>query len=205
MSQTVLERIVARTRADLAGRRARRPLADIERDLRPSPRDFAGALGLGAPRDGRPNLIAELKLRSPSRGDLRPGATAASIVPLYAPYASAISVLCDVPFFGGGFDVLAAARALTDVPLLCKDFIVDRYQIAEGREAGADGVLLMASVLDDRDLGALLAYARSLGMEALVETHDDDEMARARDAGAVVIGVNSRDLRTLEIDFDAQY
>lgn len=196
---TVLGRIVARTRADLATRKERRPFAELESVLEESRRSFADALA--APMSP-PNLIAEFKLRSPSRGDIRPGATAESIVPLYARYAAAISVLCDEPHFGGGFDKLEAARRLCDLPLLCKDFIVDRYQIAEGRVAGADGVLLMASVLGDAELRELLAYTRSLGMEALVETHDDEELQRALDAGARVVGVNSRDLRTLEIDFD---
>lgn len=196
---SVLERIVSRTRRDLELRKAVRPFALVEAAATPTRRDFAGAL---RGRAGAPALIAEFKLRSPSRGDLRPGATPADVVPTYARYAASISVLCDTPHFGGGFDKLAAARSLCELPLLCKDFVVDRYQIAEGRVAGADSVLLMASVLSDPELVELLVYARALGMEPLVETHDDDELRRALDAGARVIGVNSRDLRTLEIDFD---
>lgn len=196
---TVLERIVARTRRDLAERKERVGLDDLRDRARPSGRDFAGAL---EPVDGRPSLIAEFKLRSPSRGDIRPGATVEEIVPLYARYASAISVLCDVPHFGGGFDKLAAARAVCERPLLCKDFVVDRYQVLEGRIAGADSVLLMASVLEDAQLRDLLVFARDWGMEPLVETHDDAELGRALEAGARVVGVNSRDLRTLRIDFD---
>ncbi len=199
MSGQVLAKIVAQTRSDLAKRKSARSFEAVAEGLSPSPRDFAESL---RHRPGAPGLIAELKLRSPSRGEIRPGATPEQIIPMYAPYASAISVLCDVPFFGGGFDKLARARTLCDRPLLCKDFIVDRYQIAEARAAGADAVLLMASVLNDAEMADLLNYTRTLGMEALVETHDDDELARALNVGAVVVGVNSRDLRTLTIDFE---
>lgn len=199
---SVLGAIVARTRSDLAAREEARPLFTFEGSLQPAPRDFANALRGRRGTAQTPHLIAELKLRSPSRGAIRVDASPATVVPIYARYASAISVLCDAPFFGGGFDKLQASAALCDAPLLCKDFVVSRYQIAEARESGASGVLLMASVLDDDTLCALLAYARSLGMEALVETHDDDELSRALDAGASVVGVNSRDLRTLAIDFE---
>ncbi|MCB9506335.1 MAG: indole-3-glycerol-phosphate synthase [Myxococcales bacterium] len=193
----VLDRIVARTRVDVEVRCAALPLARVEATLAPTSRDFAGAL---RSRPAGPRLIAEFKPRSPSRGVLRSREEVRTVVGAYARYAGAISVLCDRPFFDGGYDLLSAARATVETPLLAKDFVVGEYQIAEARAAGADAVLLMVSVLGSSGVPPLLAYARSLGMAALVETHDDDELAVALDAGADVIGVNSRDLRTLEID-----
>lgn len=193
--ESVLARIVARTRADLPARRAALPLAALaDRPVDP-PRD--GRAALAAPGLG---LIAELKPRSPSRGALRPEATPEVFGPLYAPYAAAISVLCDGPFFGGSLDVLARMRALVDVPVLAKDFMVDAWQIHAARAHGADLVLLMAAVLDDAELADLLALTRSLGMEALVEVHDHAELSRVLRLDAAIIGVNSRDLKTLAID-----
>lgn len=192
---SVLGEIVARTRADLALRRERRPEAEVEACVAPSTRSFADALrapGLG--------LIAEFKRRSPSRGDIRPGASVEDVVGIYDRYAAAISVLCDAPYFGGGPELLAAAREVTERPLLYKGFVVSTYQVLEAREAGADAVLLMASVLDDETLRRCLARARELRMDALVEAHDDAELDRAIALGADVIGVNSRDLHTLDID-----
>lgn len=194
---SVLDEIVAQTRVDLEARRARVPMdALVERAVR-STRDFAGAL-----KGPELSLIAELKPRSPSKGSIRPGARPRDIATFYEPFASAVSVLCDVPFFGGGYDLLAEMRALTDRPLLAKDFVVDAYQVYEARVHGADSVLLMASVLPEREVHRLLELARSLGMEPLVETHDDAELQIALRAGAKVIGVNSRDLRTLRIDLE---
>ena len=197
---TVLDKIVAQTRIDVAARAAALPLATLEATLAPSLRSFADAL-----RSDRVGvrLLAEFKPRSPARGVLREGAQIADVVPVYARYAAGISVLCDAPFFGGGYGMLREARALVDTPLLAKDFVVGRYQIAEARAAGADAVLLIAALLDDPTMTELLAYARDLGMEPLLETHDDDEQARALDAGALVVGVNSRDLRTMAIDLRA--
>jgi len=191
----VLERIVARTRRDLQERKSRLPLAQLEARLELDARDFHGALaaeGLG--------LIAEFKPRSPSRGDLRPGARPEEIARCYAPYAAAISVLCDEPFFGGSRQALGQIRAASGVPVLCKDFLVDPYQVVEARVAGADAVLLMAALLQDDELSALLGLARELGMSALVEAHDAEERDRALQAGARIVGINSRDLRTLEVD-----
>lgn len=200
----VLENIVARTRADLEARRQARPLDSFASELSRSQRSFHDAL-----RDGRangepgwPSLIAEFKPRSPSRGEIRPGAVPADIVPIYERRASCISVLCDEPFFGGGFGTLAAARAETDRPIICKDFVVDAYQIHEAREAGADAVLLMATVLDDAELSSLDAVAQSLGMDSLVEVHDEPELERVLAGDYPIVGVNSRDLKTLEIDPD---
>ncbi len=192
---SVLHRIVARTRADLDARRG--PLEALPTPPAP-PRDFAGALEAA---DGLA-LIAEFKPRSPSKGAIRPDASPEDVARLYRRHAHAMSVLCDAPFFGGGYPTLARVRAVTDLPLLAKDFVVDAYQLHEARAHGADAVLLMASVLPPAELEALLAQARALGMAALVEVHDAHELGVAVEVGARVVGVNSRDLKTLSIDLD---
>jgi indole-3-glycerol phosphate synthase / phosphoribosylanthranilate isomerase len=191
----VLDRIVARTRRDVAVRAERIPRAALEDRIEGTPRDFRGALA--APGLG---LIAEFKPRSPSRGDLRPDAVPEEFAAAYRPYAAAISVLCDEPFFGGSREALGRIRAASGLPVLCKDFLVTPYQLIEARAAGADAVLLMVVLLDDAELRELRALARSLGMATLVEVHDATERARALDAGADIVGVNSRDLRTLDVD-----
>lgn len=212
---SVLEQIVARTRADLAERQRVVPAAALEATLRPrAPGRFSAALsprptvvpdarrtrasGLG-PRAPLA-LIAEVKPRSPSRGALCALERVPEVVEVYSRHAQAISVLCDAPYFGGGYPLLASVREETDLPILAKDFVVDRYQLLEARAAGADAVLLMAAVVSPVELGRLLEDASALGLDALVEAHDAGELAIALASGARVIGVNSRDLKTLHID-----
>jgi indole-3-glycerol phosphate synthase / phosphoribosylanthranilate isomerase len=155
-------------------------------------RDALAAPGLAA--------IAEIKRRSPSAGDLRPNADPAALAPAFGDAgAAAISVLCDARF-AGSVDDLRAARAATETPLLAKGFFREEAQLDELRAAGADAVLLLLRDLDDRRATALLAHARRLGLDALVEAHDADELARARRLDAPVIGVNARDLGTFAID-----
>lgn len=159
-------------------------------------RDFEGALA----RPGL-SLIAEVKPRSPSAGALRavdPEAIAAA----YAPHASAVSVLVDGPSFGGSFELLRAIRERVPCPVLAKGFIVHEHQIRLAHAAGADAVLLMAAVLPPSRLVELLGHARSLGLSALVEAHDEAELAEVLATDAPVVGVNSRDLATLAIDLD---
>jgi indole-3-glycerol phosphate synthase len=147
--------------------------------------------------------IAEFKRRSPSRGWIQREADVASVARAYAAAsASGMSVLTDTPFFGGSLDDLRRARAAVGLPILRKDFLVDPYQVAEARAAGADAVLLIVAALSDRDLRLLLAETERWGMEALVETHDADEVARAVAAGANIVGVNHRDLGTFEMNMD---
>ncbi|HEU5348206.1 MAG TPA: indole-3-glycerol phosphate synthase TrpC, partial [Ktedonobacterales bacterium] len=203
MSETILARIAAATRIHLAERRQQIPL-DAMRALAieaPPPRSFAASL---RPRAGGPaRLIAEVKRASPSKGLLAERFDPVARAGAYAAGgAAAISVLTEPDFFHGSLDHLRAVRAAVSVPVLRKDFLLDPYQVYEARAAGADAVLLICALLDDALLHDLLALARSLGMAALVEAHDADEVRRAVAAGATVIGVNSRDLRTFAVDPD---
>ena len=147
--------------------------------------------------------IAEFKRRSPSRGWIHREADVVPVARAYeAASAAGMSVLTDTSFFGGSLDDLRRARAASGLPILRKDFLVDPYQVAEARAAGADAVLLIVAALSDRDLHLLLAETGRWGMEALVETHDADEVARAVAAGANIVGVNHRDLGTFEMNMD---
>jgi indole-3-glycerol phosphate synthase len=197
----ILDDILTRTRADLAARKLAQPIAWLEATAagRPPARSLAHALR----QSGRITCIAEFKRRSPSAGWIAEGADPARAARAYAAGgAQALSILTDGPFFGGSLPDLGLARAACELPLLRKDFIVDRYQIVEARAAGADAILLIVAALADAELGALLAGAGDLGLEALVEAHDADEVRRAVDAGATIVGINNRDLRTFTVDRD---
>jgi indole-3-glycerol phosphate synthase len=164
---------------------------------RPDGQAFAAALR-GSPV---PRIVAECKRRSPSRGILRRDYDPAAHAAAYARAgAAAISVLTEPMFFDGSLEHLRAVRAAVTVPLLRKDFIVSEYQLLEAADAGADAVLLIVGALPPTDLARLHAEAQSLGLAALVEVHDVDELSRAVDAGAGIVGVNSRNLRTLTVD-----
>ncbi len=192
----VLAKIVATKRADLATRKEATPLAALEAAVAPSDRDFAGALAA----DGF-SLIAEIKRKSPSRGLIREDFDPATIARIYDRHAAAISVLIDTPYFGGELAFLGVARANSGRPLLAKDFFIDAYQVWEARVAGADAILLMASVIDFDSIVELHTLARQLGMEALVEVHDDAELVGVLEhTDAAVVGINSRNLKTLEVD-----
>lgn len=190
-----LEKIVATKRADVAARMAARPLASFRDAVGPSDRSLHAALS-----GGRTGYILECKKASPSKGVIRPDFDPVAIAKTYAPFADGISVLTDEPYFQGSLAYLRAVRDAVDVPVLCKDFVVDPYQIYEARAHGADAILLMCSVLEQHELATCLATCRELSVDALVEVHDGAELARALAAGAAIIGVNNRDLRTLEID-----
>jgi indole-3-glycerol phosphate synthase/phosphoribosylanthranilate isomerase len=185
----VLGDIVARKKADVAARLGAGSIA-----VEPTRRSLAAALALPGAR-----LILEVKKASPSAGALRCVDAAAQAL-AYAGAASAISVLTDAPFFGGSLEDLRAVREVYDGPILAKDFIVDVRQVAEARAHGADAVLAMLSILDDEEARAVMAAAARLGMDVLVEAHDETEVARAVALGARLIGINNRDLRTLEVD-----
>ena len=148
-------------------------------------------------------LIAEVKKASPSAGVIRADFEPVSIARTYQAHgASCLSVLTDVPYFQGHLSYLGAIRAAVVIPLLRKDFLIDEYQVVEARVAGADCVLLIAEILDDPTLRALLERARSLGMDALVELHDAENLDRVLAAGADLVGINNRDLRTFRTDLE---
>jgi indole-3-glycerol phosphate synthase len=197
-SGDVLEEILAGVREDVERRQQRVPLEQIRRQAAaaPPPRDAYAALrrpGVG--------VIAEVKRASPSRGPLAAIPDPADLASLYAAGgARCISVLTEGRWFGGSLEDLAAVRAAVEIPVLRKDFIVSSYQVHEARAHGADLVLLVVAALEQHVLTGLLDRIESLGMTALVEVHDEEEADRALDAGARVIGVNARNLRTLEVD-----
>jgi indole-3-glycerol phosphate synthase len=196
---TVLDEIIDGVREDLAVREARTPLDELKsRVQRVAPAyDVFAALraGLGV------KVIAEVKRSSPSKGALAMIADPAGLAADYAAGgASVISVLTERRRFGGSLQDLAAVRAAVDIPVLRKDFTVSSYQLWEARAYGADAVLLIVAALDQPALVALRERAESLGMTALVEAHDESEIERAVDAGARIIGVNARNLKTLEVD-----
>jgi indole-3-glycerol phosphate synthase len=196
----LLAAIVAGTRRIVEVREGRESRADLERRavvVAPRPGRFLAAVS--AP--DRVNVIAECKRRSPSRGVLRDPYDPAAIAATYAKAgAAAVSVLTEPTFFDGSLDHLMAARAAVEVPVLRKDFIVSEYQLLEAVAAGADAVLLIVAALRPVELKVLHDHALNLGLDALVEVHDAIELSIALDAGARIIGVNNRNLRTLEVD-----
>jgi indole-3-glycerol phosphate synthase len=166
------------------------------------PRGFRQAL-VDASADGHLAVIAEVKRRSPSKGDLAAGLDPALLAGQYAAGgAAALSVLTDAEFFGGSPHDLAAARAAVTLPVLRKDFTVDEHDVCDARIMGADAVLLIAAALDDAELATLRNLAVHLGLDVLVEVHDEPELERAMAAGADLIGVNQRDLVTFAVDTD---
>jgi indole-3-glycerol phosphate synthase len=201
MSDALTE-IIAAKRRHVAERKTLRPLSELERAAAaaPPPRGFAAALS-AAGQAGRFALIAEMKRRSPSGGEIRPGFDPAHVAKDYAAAgATCLSILTDEPFFGGRDSDIAAARAAVSLPALRKDFMIDSYQIAESRALGADCILLIVAALDDGLLAELAAEARRFGMDALVEVHDEAELDRALTLEAGMIGVNNRNLKTLKTD-----
>ena len=195
--------IVAATRRITEVRRAQLPSSSLERSAaEKSPRGAAFEAALCMP--DRVNIIAECKRRSPSRGVLAAQYDPVAIATQYeAGGAVAVSVLTEPTFFDGALAHLTAVREHVGLPVLRKDFIVDEYQLLEARAAGADAVLLIVAALEQRDLIDLRQRADALGLAALVEVHDDEELSRAVDCGARLVGVNNRNLRTLAVDVDA--
>jgi len=194
----ILDEIVARKREELA------VLKDPDlRRVRPSARNFGAALKSGRSRVA---IIAEAKKASPSAGVICADFDPAAIGRQYAAGgASAISVLTDETFFQGSLGALTAVSEAVGVPVLRKDFILDERQVYEARIAGADSLLLIAAILSVGEMRLLLSTARSLLMEPLVEIHDEAEMEKAVNAGALIVGINNRDLRTFEIRMDTTY
>ncbi|GAA4370848.1 indole-3-glycerol phosphate synthase TrpC [Paeniglutamicibacter cryotolerans] len=203
---SVLQDIIAGVRVDLDARRAIIGETEIRAAAAAAPpaRDALAALGGGvdaAVRDATLKVISEVKRRSPSKGALADIPEPAVLAARYAAGGAAvISVLTEERRFGGSLADFDAVRATVDTPLLRKDFTVEDYQIFEARAHGADLVLLIVAALDDGELNRMLALTHELGMNALIETHTEEEVARAVAAGARIIGVNVRNLKTLDVD-----
>jgi indole-3-glycerol phosphate synthase len=196
----ILDEILLHKRAEVSARAARRAPAAVAAaaEAAPPPPDFAAAL-----RAPGLSVIAEIKGASPSAGTIAAGYDPVAVARrLAAAGAAALSVLTDARYFRGSWEALAAVGAAVPLPVLCKEFIVDPYQIDEARAAGAAAVLLIAAALEGRFLRGFLDHARRRGLAALVEVHTADEVALALDAGARLIGINNRDLRTLRVDLD---
>ncbi len=194
---SVLDRIFAAKRVELEGRKRELGLEEIRAMAAGAapPRDFIGAL-----KNRRPAIIAEIKRASPSKGDILPDLDPAQVAATYAAAgAAAVSVLTDAHFKGALHD-LRRVRASVDLPLLRKDFIFDSYQVYEARAAGADCILLILAMLEQAQAGLLAGLAMELGMAALVEVHDRPQLQRARQIGARLIGINNRDLHTFRTD-----
>lgn len=199
----ILEQLVAGARQGLESRRNELPQAELESRLsgRGEDRPFSEALT----RPGL-SLIAEFKRRSPSAGDIASGASVAERVRAYERGgAAALSVLTDEAHFGGSLEDLREARAACGMPIIRKDFIIDPYQLYEAAVYGADAVLLIVRALDDGQLRALHQEARSIDLDCLVEVHDREELERALEAGAEVIGINNRDLDEQRVDISTTF
>lgn len=200
----ILQRIVARKREEVAQRSAERPLRSWVNSLdqAPTARGFAAALKRHQQQD-RPAIIAEIKKASPSKGVIREAFDPASIARSYAAHgATCLSVLTDMDFFQGADTYLTQARTVCNLPVLRKEFIIDPYQVYEARALGADAILLIAACLGDRQLRELNGLAYELGMDTLIEVHDDDELTRALEIDNHLIGINNRNLRTFEVSLD---
>jgi len=195
VAEGVLGEIAAAKRRELARRLDGVSLNALRAKAEPGRRSLSAVLARPGAR-----FILEIKKASPSEGAIRAGAEPAALARGYAGVADALSVLCDGPYFGGSLDDLAAARREFEGPILAKDFFIDLRQVAEARIAGADAILVMLSLLDDDAAAAMIAEARRLGMDALVEVHDEGEMRRALALDGPIIGINNRDLRDLNID-----
>lgn len=198
---TILDKITATKRQEIADAKAARPQAEVQRAAAAAsaPRDFFAALSSGPPI----RLIAEVKKASPSKGVIRADFDPVEIAKIYAEHgASCLSVLTDVQYFQGSLEYLKAVRAAVSLPILRKDFILDPYQVYEARAAGADAVLLIAECLDDCGLRSLHNLILELGMTPLVELYEPTNLPRVLEAGAKLIGVNNRNLHTFEVDLE---
>ena len=197
MQGTILEKIVQDKAQWVEARKAQQPLASFQNDVQPASRSFYHAL-----QGARTVFILECKKASPSKGLIRDDFDPAAIAGVYRHYASAVSVLTDEKYFQGSFDFLPIVSAALTQPVLCKDFIIDPYQIYLARHYQADAILLMLSVLNDDEYRQLAAVAHSLKMGVLTEVSNEAELERAIELEAKVVGINNRDLRDMSIDLN---
>jgi indole-3-glycerol phosphate synthase len=194
----MLEKIVADKKEELEQRKKAVPVSEVEVQVarRAGTLDFASALKGDGVR-----LIAEVKKASPSRGIICPEFDPVALARVYADNgAAAISVLTEVKYFGGHLNHLSEIRKEVEIPLLRKDFIFDPYQVYESRACGADALLLIAAILESKQLNEFLSLSRALGLSCLVEVHNENELEAALDSGAQIIGINNRDLKTFSVD-----
>ena len=201
----VLDRIADYKREDVAARKTATSQTAIEAlaATASAPRGFRAALERVCEETGRPALIAEIKKASPSKGLIRPDFDPPVLARAYeAGGAACLSVLTDGPSFQGDDAYLGLARDATSLPCLRKDFLVDPWQVAESRALGADCILIILAMIDDTLAAELLSEAERFGMDALIETHDEAEMARACKLGGDLVGINNRSLRTFEVDLE---
>ena len=202
-SADLLATIVAATKRIVAVRESRESLDALARRAEAQP-VRPGVFRAALSRTDRFNIIAECKRRSPSRGVLRADYDPVTIARSYeAAGAAALSVLTEPTFFDGALEHLIEVRSAVAAPLLRKDFVISEYQLLEARAAGADAVLLIVAALEENELRRLLTASHDVGLDALVEVHDRTELSKAIDAGAELIGVNNRNLRTLTVDVEA--
>lgn len=204
MPSSILDEIVVTKRKEVAAAQLRMPLQEMEDQAAAAPpvRDFLGAI-VGP---GPIQLIAEVKKASPSAQVIREDFDPIAIARAYQAHGAAcLSVLTDAPYFQGHLSYLARIRASVAIPILRKDFMIDEYQVVEARMAGADAILLIAEILDDRQLASLRERAEALGMAVLVEFHDEANLERVVDSGATLIGINNRDLHRFVTDLDQTF
>ena len=192
---TILDEIVKRKRSDLVLLKKKISLAEFKKDFIKSERNFYNAF-----KAAKPHYILECKKASPSKGVIRESFQPIEIAKIYNHYASAISVLTDEPYFQGSFEYLKQIREVSDLPLLCKDFIIDEYQVFYARKFGADAILLILEILTDQEYIHLKKIAESLGMGVLTEVANEEQAERARDLNSPIVGINNRNLKDFSID-----